>query len=117
MGLLQKAVETYDAHQALAGKILAGHRTLAPVSHTVKKADVEITLNERGEIQDACLLDNSNNETIIPVTEESLGRTSGAAPHPLCEQSGYLSGENENKFEMYVTQLEKWAESDFLTRC
>lgn len=113
MGLLQKAAETYDAHQTLVGKEREGHRPLAPVSHTVKNAAIEITLNAQGEIQDACMVEKDHSATIIPVTEASVGRTQKAAPHPLCEQNGYVSGENEEKFELYVAQLSKWADSEF----
>ena len=35
MGLLQKACETYDAHQAFAGVPRAEHQTLVPVSHMI----------------------------------------------------------------------------------
>ena len=31
MGLLQKAVETYDAHVAQVGEVQVGHEVLAPV--------------------------------------------------------------------------------------
>ena len=45
MGLLQKAVETYDTHAGMAGAVQAGHQPLAPVSHIVTGANIEITLD------------------------------------------------------------------------
>lgn len=114
MGLLQKAVETYNTHEARAGKEIEGHRPLAPISHTVKNADIEITLNEQGEIQSACVVDKSLKATIIPVTEASAGR-SGKSPaaHPLCDQVQYLSGEDEVRYALYISQLKEWADSEF----
>lgn len=43
MGFWQKAVETFDANAAIAGKIIEHQAVLAPVSHTVKDAAYEIT--------------------------------------------------------------------------
>lgn len=72
MGLLQKAVETYDAHAALAGAAREGHNTLPPVSHTIKSSDIEITLNKNGEFITARSLDKDEPKIVIPVTEESI---------------------------------------------
>lgn len=51
---------------------------------------------------------------VIPVTEESMGRSSGVAPHPIFDQYGYLKG-NGNKFDAYLTQLKNFAESELAT--
>ena len=50
----------------------------------------------------------------IPVTEESMGRSSGIAPHPVFDQYGYLKGTGK-KFEAYLIQLKEFAESIFAT--
>jgi len=50
----------------------------------------------------------------IPVTEKSLGRSSGVAPHPVFDQYGYLKGEGE-KYDAYLAQLKSFAESEFAT--
>lgn len=113
MGLLQKAVETYDAHANLVGKIREGHQPLAPIGHTVTSAAIEITLDGQGCLVNIAKVDKDAPKIIIPVTEESAGRTSAPAPHPLCEQLGYLSGEDEKKFDLYVNQLEAWEESPY----
>jgi CRISPR-associated protein Csd1 len=113
MGLLQKAVETYDAHQALAGKIEEGHTPLAPVGHTITSASIEITLDASGNMISATTVEKDDAKIIIPVTEESSGRTSGIAAHPLCEQIGYLSGQDEKKYNQYVEQLSNWETSKF----
>lgn len=40
MGLMQKAVETYDCHAALAGVPDAMRETLTPISHIVQNAQI-----------------------------------------------------------------------------
>ncbi|MDO4838507.1 MAG: type I-C CRISPR-associated protein Cas8c/Csd1 [Clostridia bacterium] len=113
MGLLQKAVETYDAHAALAGKVQAGQQPLAPIGHTITNANIEITLDEQGHLLDAVQVGKDEGKFIIPVTEESAGRTSAFAPHPLCEQVGHLSGEKEYDLALYLDQLHEWKDSAF----
>ena len=46
----------------------------------------------------------------IPVTEKSLGRSSGVSSHPVFDQYGYLSGVGK-KYDAYITQLKMFAES------
>ncbi len=111
MGLLQKAVETYDAHAALAGE----EQNLAPISHTIVSANIEITLDERGHLINAILISKNGEPTIIPATESSAIRTSNTAsnPHPLCERFDFLSGEDAKRFDLYLDQLQEWANSSF----
>lgn len=73
MGLLQKAIETYDANADLVGVYSEGHDPLAPISHIVAKAHLEITLNAQGCFIGACTVNESEQNTIIPVTEKSGG--------------------------------------------
>ena len=125
MSLLQKAVETYDAHASLAGEVKKTNQTgvdgkavkayqpLAPIGHTITSADIEITLDGEGRFRRARQVDRKEPKIIIPVTEDSAGRTSTPAAHPLCEQVGYLSGRDEKKFTLYVEQLREWEESEF----
>ncbi|MBF0234282.1 MAG: type I-C CRISPR-associated protein Cas8c/Csd1 [Desulfamplus sp.] len=50
----------------------------------------------------------------IPVTEGSMGRSSGVCPHPVFDQFDFLKGDGE-KFEAYKKQLKEFAESEFAT--
>ena len=125
MSLLQKAVETYDAHASLAGKVESASyagadgkavkacQPLAPIGHIITSADIEITLDGEGHFCQARAVDRKEPKIIIPVTEDSAGRTSTPAAHPLCEQVGYLSGADEKKFALYVDQLREWAGSEY----
>ena len=111
MGLLQKAVETYDAHQQLVGKSQVDHETLAPICHIVTRADIEITLDETGRFQQARAVDKSEPKILIPATADSGGRTSAPCAHPLCDQLFYLAPYDEKRHPLYVEQLERWVES------
>lgn len=113
MGLLQKACETYDAHQALAGVPRAEHQTLVPVSHIIIKADLEITVDQDGAFVAARAVEKSESPTIIPATEQSGGRAGKViAPHPLCDQLKYIAPYDKEKHAAYIAQLTDWAESD-----
>lgn len=111
MGLLQRAVETYDANEALVGIYREGHEPLAPVGHTLTSAGIEITLDRDGNFQSGRKVDKSEPKILLPVTEESAGRTSGPVPHPLCEQLKYVASKREKEHGLYLEQLRSWAES------
>ncbi len=113
MGLLQKALETYEAMEALAGIYEEGkEEPLAPIGHIVTKAQIEVTINAEGQFVGAKQADKDR-KIIIPVTEESSGRTSSPAAHPLCEQLGYLLGDDEIKFDLYINGLTQWCQSEY----
>ena len=112
MGLLQRAVETYDAAAGLAGVIRADHETLAPIGHTLTSANLEITLDAQGAFLSARRVDKSEKKILIPVTEESGGRTRAPAAHPLCDQLKYVAPQWEKEHDLYLTGLQHWASSE-----
>lgn len=112
MGLLQKAVETYDANCALVGVYQENRDPLAPIGHTLTSAGIEITLDQKGSFLSARKVDKSEPKILIPVTEESAGRTSAPAAHPLCEQLKYVAPIREKEHRLYRTQLRAWVESE-----
>ena len=113
MGLMQKAVETYDSHLKYASKEREGQAMLAPVGHIITRADIVVTLDQDGCFVDAISVDKKAPKIIIPATESSAGRTSAPCAHPLCEQIGYLIPTNEKKYELYIRQLKAWKESTY----
>lgn len=113
MGLLQKAVETYDSHLNYASQNREGHAMLAPVGHIVTRAELEITLDQDGTFINAAAVDKTEPKIIIPATENSAGRTSAPCAHPLCDQIGYLIPVNEKKYTLYVDQLSTWEASEY----
>ncbi len=112
MGLLQQAVKTYDIMEkiGLVGKYEEGKEPLAPVGHIIANAKIEITIDRDGKFVSAQKVDK---KIIIPVTEESSGRTSAPAPHPICDNLGYLVGNDERKISLYLEQLVKWKDSEY----
>lgn len=113
MGLFQKAYETYENHRHMAGVLGETKEPLAPVAHIITSAQIEIELDRNGNFLRAFAVGKDEPKIIIPVTEESSGRTSGVCPHPLCDQIGYLSPKNEKKYDAYVKQLTEWTESEY----
>ena len=114
MGLLQKAVETYDAMSNWVGKTTENRPTLLPISHITQKAQIEITLDRNGDFVKAEAVPQENAKTVIPATEKSGGRAGKVIePHPLSDQLDYISGNNQEKFMEYVRRLGEWADSRF----
>lgn len=113
MGLLQKALETYQAMEGLAGIYEEGKEPLAPVGHIVTKASIEVTIDADGRFVSARMADK-NRKIIIPATEKSGGRAGTViAPHPLCDKIDYLMGKDPEKRDAYLRQLEKWTKSPY----
>ena len=114
MSWVQKLYETYDQSK---GRESPGTSTLLPVSHSIQQAHVEITLDEHGNFISARTI--GKEETIIPATEQSAGRTGRIPPpHPLCDKVQYcaadypeMGGSKPSFFKEYEAQLAEWCNS------
>ena len=116
MGILQTAYRTYQMLSQTEGIFDYrddGTKPLAPVSHILQNAQIEITLTDEGKFLSAVPVSKGDESTIIPATEESAGRTSRPEPHPLCDQLAYLAPSDDNKHEAYLALLTAWAESPY----
>ena len=87
MGILHRAIETYDANEALIGEYSTNKSPLAPIFHTITVAQLEITLDSDGNFIMAQEIDKKADDwnIIIPVTEDSevrTGKNSYEIPHP-----------------------------------
>ena len=112
MGLFQKALETYNSSSAEAGIAQEGHAALLPVSHIMQNAQIEISIDIKGNFAGASIVDKKDQKTIIPATIESASRTGdNNRAHPLSDKLRYLIKINEDKYNAYVTQLKAWVES------
>ncbi|MFI3238065.1 MAG: type I-C CRISPR-associated protein Cas8c/Csd1 [Lachnospiraceae bacterium] len=101
-------------------------RNLLPIAHSTQKAHITVVIDQEGDfVRGAFVTDIEGKEknlsqTLIPVSEKSASRSSGIAPHPLCDKLKYLAGdytrytsdENENYFNAYCSQLEEWKNFD-----
>lgn len=111
MGLMQRALETYDAlAPKYAGVYIEGQVPLAPVAHITKRMNIEISIGLDGSFHSAKKTDEV---VIIPSTDMAEKRTSTAiAPYPLSENIGYLYEKNNEKYQKYVRQLQAWSDYD-----
>ncbi len=105
MGLFNTLVQTYDKNAAAINDF--GGHPLIPVSHMSFKMQLEITIDSDGNFISAKEVDKDNASTVIPVTEDSGGRSSGVAAHPLEDSLSYIAGDYLN----YVNK--ELQESDF----
>lgn len=115
MGLMKQAYDTYCAmEKQYVGVYGEANEPLVPVSHQIAKADLEITLDSEGNLLDARQVDPIEAATIIPVTEQSAGRTGDTCcAHPLCDQLRFFSPRYPAKYEAYLTQLHRWEGSPY----
>lgn len=123
MNWIQSLYETYENCQNMIGVIdedKEGNEQvpLLPICHTTQKAQIEITLDAKGNFRRARVVGKNEARTIIPCTEKSAGRTSGEAAHPLCDKLQYLAadykeygGEKSHYFESYAELLSDWVKS------
>ena len=115
MGLMKQAYDTYCAmKKQYVGVYGEANEPLVPVSHQIAKADLEITLDSEGSLLDARQVDPKEATTIIPVTEQSAGRTGATCcAQPLCDQLRFFSPRYPAKYEAYLTQLHRWEGSPY----
>ncbi len=111
--------DTYDTYENLVGVCRDAQPVLLPIAHSTANAQIEITINAMGQLLACAKVEKGNEVTIIPVTEDSASRSSGVAPHSLCDKLCYIAKDysfytKENKekyFEKYIEQLSGWVKS------
>lgn len=117
MGWIQKLYETYEKSREFIGREDQKGCILLPIAHSTQNAQIEIVLGLNGDFKSARKVEKAEAVTIIPVTEDSGTRSSGIAPHPLCDKLCYVAGDYElycskkkagEFFSAYLEQLEKW---------
>ncbi|MEA4811531.1 MAG: type I-C CRISPR-associated protein Cas8c/Csd1 [Anaerolineaceae bacterium] len=124
MTWMTSLAKTYDALLQKSFNADSSELLLLPISHTTQNAQIELMLNADGTFFSARVLtEKSDQVTLIPCTETSAGRTSGAAsqPHPLHDKLLYLAGDyqkhtgedNGISHETYMDFLKKWLDSPF----
>ena len=117
MSWIQKLYETYN--QCADNPNFAGEvKPLVPISHATQQAHIEIVIDDQGNFQRAAVVPKE--ETLLPVTEKSAGRSSGEAPHPLCDKIHYCAadyprygGQKPSYSDGYIDQLTRWCNSTF----
>jgi len=118
MGIWQNLADSYDINAD-------AFRLTYPLSTTsisnVGDFIVVIKINEKGDFCGTRIIDKANHKkgiknqsVIIPVTEESMSRSSGISPHPVFDQYEYLKGYGK-KYDAYIEKLRRFSESEFVT--
>ena len=132
MSWLEQLVQTYDENERFAGKFgIDGMKSvLPPVGHILGNAQIEIALNEAGELTNVEVLPKEQQQTLLPCTPDSASRTSTTAPpHALHDKLLYIArdyekfvpakekaGKKEKKespHEKYVALLGAWDRSPY----
>ena len=121
MSWLNDLYLTYKACKGEAGIVKANQPLLLPMAHLTQNAQLEVVLDGEGNFSRAYRVPKEDAVTVIPVTEDSGSRSGKAVfPHPLADKLEYIAGDygkfvkvSEEKFEKYITQLEKWALSSY----
>lgn len=116
------AEELYKVYELNCGKS-DGENMLLPIFHSTAKAQIEITVDEEGNLLDAQKVQSKEDgQTVIPVTEDSGSRSSGITPHPFADKIKYMAGDysqyiddedSVKYYEAYMLQLASWADSEF----
>lgn len=105
----------YGLENNLVGNLEDKSSLILPIYHNSMKSNgkniVEIKINKKSELVDAKFLEDGD-IVIFPVTEDSVARSSGIAPHPLFDNFDYVMQENTNKSEAYISQQEAWLNYD-----
>ncbi len=105
MSWIQKLVETYDA---CFGQPQFAAQSLVPIDHVEQNTHIEIAIDEEGNFLRAAVVQKE--PTLIPVTEKSAGRTSGAVAHPLCDKIRYIATDFDSyDHQLFADQLASWA--------
>lgn len=105
----------YGLKNNLVGNLDDKSSLILPIYHNSMKSNgkniVEIKINKKSELVDARFLEDGD-IVIFPVTEDSVARSSGIAPHPLFDNFDYVMQEGTNKSEAYICQQEAWLNYD-----
>lgn len=120
MSWIQRLYETYEnCHSMIRAGFDENGVPLLPICHTTQQAQIEITIDLDGNFKRAKVVPKNEARTIIPCTESSGGRTSGEAPHPLCDKLQYVAadykdygGKKAFYYCSYLSQLKKWCDSE-----
>lgn len=107
----------HATYEACKGREPEGAEALMPVSHAVQQAHIEITIDGAGNFKEARAIQKE--ETVLPATEQSAGRTGKLPPpHPLCDKVQYCAGDyrahggaKPSFFPAYESQLASWCQS------
>lgn len=124
MSWLQRLYQTYEL-ASQNEEIQAQESSLMPYYHVNQNVQIIVTINDKGDFVNAevCRDDNGKVKSsylVIPATNDSANRTSGAVAHPLSDKLQYVGKDfheySENKkdlYPLYEEVLSTWCESEY----
>lgn len=117
MSLLTALLDSYDyaLENDMVGKPDHFGNILLPMYYNSMKSNgkniIELLLSKDSKLLEAHLLPEG--ETIqFPVTEDSVARSSGVAPHPLVDSASYVIQDEGKRSAAYMEQMENWLAYD-----
>ena len=117
MSLLTALLDSYDyaLDHDMVGKPDHFGNILLPMYYNSMKSNgkniIELLLSKESDLLEAHLLPEG--ETIqFPVTEDSVARSSGVAPHPLVDSASYVIQDEGKRSAAYMEQMENWLAYD-----
>ena len=117
MSLLTALLDSYDyaLENNMVGKPDHFGNILLPMYYNSMKSNgkniIELLLSKESDLLEARVLPEG--ETIqFPVTEDSVARSSGVAPHPLVDSASCVIQDGEKRSAAYMEQMENWLAYD-----
>jgi CRISPR-associated protein Csd1 len=114
MSWLARLEETYEA--ALCNDQVVDKPI--PINHSIQNSHIQITIDGDGNFLHAYAPEKAE-QIVLPTTEQSAGRSSGAAPHPFADKLQYVAadypdfgGAKAGYFDLYHERLTEWAKSN-----
>ncbi len=120
-------IETYDI--CIKDSRTRGERIpLIPICHTLCNAHITVTIDAEGSFLTADVVPKYQQNTLIPCTESSAGRTASPRPHPMGDKLIYLVPDLDrylengispvfrDSYKLYIDQLKRWCDSPYHNR-
>lgn len=119
MSWMKSLYDTYE--NASKVKYINENNELLKIAHSRQNAQIEVTVNKVGNFVSTQFVPKDEADTVIPVTESSASRSSGSAPHALCDKLKYIAGDyekytgiNNSKYhDDYMKGLSEWVNSSY----
>lgn len=125
MSWLQRLYQTYE-FASQNEEIQAQESSLMPYYHVNQNVQIIVTINDKGGFINAeiCRDDNGKVKSsylVIPATNDSANRTSGAVAHPLADKLqyigkdfyGYSDSNKKDLYPLYEHELSTWCDSEY----
>ena len=124
MSWLQRLYQTYEL-ASQNEEIQAQESSLMPYYHVNQNVQIIVTINDKGDFVNAEVCRDGNGKIkssylVIPATNDSANRTSGAVAHPLSDKLQYIgkdffkySTNKKDLYPFYEQELSTWCQSEY----